>query len=684
MDSSLLDRDVVKTTCELCDMGCGMIAYVKEGKLLEVEGMPEHPVNQGELCPKGEAAIELVYSPDRLKYPMKREGNEWIRISWDEAFDLVARNLEEVKEKYGKRAIAVYSGIGIGHFESKAYIKRFCDVYGVANFFSVGSFCFHARAIGYILTCGFLPAADYKNSQCIVVWGKNPDYSAPPIAASLREARGKGTRLIVIDPITIPLAKEADFYLQIRPGTDCALASGMLNVIISEGLYDREFVEKWTVGFEELAQHVRDYSPERVEKITWVPAESIREVARVYATTKPACIYQGNALDQNIIGVQSARAISILQAVTGNIEAPGGNISPPRFPITYIKLPELVKEKPVGADRYPQFFQAYREGQVVVLPEAILTESPYPLKAMIISGANPVLTSSGSEKVRQALKKLDFLVVMDLFMTETAQFADLVLPAASYLERTELRDYELLGIPYVILRKQAIKVEECLPDWKFWFELARRLGCEKHFPWETKEEVIRHLLKPTGISLEQLQEKPEGMFYSPVKYKGYEKTGFRTPSKKAELYCERLEKREQDPLPTYREPAESAVNTPDIAKEYPLILTTGTRMVEYYHSQLRNIPSLREKAPEPLAQIHPDTAKDYAIADGQTVLVETRRGSIKIKARITEDIAPSVVSIPHGWSEANANLLTDIGEESCDPISGFPSLKSLLCRVSKA
>ena len=683
LKSPLASEQVVKTTCKLCDQDCGINVYVEEGRIVRVEGMAEHPVNKGLLCRKGMAAIEYVYSPDRLKHPLKREGQKWIQIPWDEALNTIARKLEDVKATDGARAIAICSGMPLDRSEAKAYIERFCDVYGIANYFSVGSFCTYGRAMGYILTYGSWTVADCQNSECILVWAKNPHKSAPPMAKPVRDAKKRGAQLIVIDPVSTPLAKKADLYLRIRPGTDCALALAMLNVIISENLYDSEFVERWTVGFEKLAEHVKGYVPEKVEKITWVPADLIRETARMYANTKPASILQGNALDQSGNGVQSARAIAILQAVTGNLDVPGGNTSPPPFRATYLRFPGMVAEKPLGADRYPQFFKSCREGQLVVLPEALLSAKPYPLKAMIISGSNPVLTSPNSEKVKQALRRLDFLVVMDLFVTETAELADIVLPAASYLERTELRDYELLGIPHVILRKKAIEVEECWPDWRFWFQLAKRLGCGKYFPWEDEKEAINHLLRPTGITIEQLKENPSGIAYGLMKYRGYEEKGFRTPSRKVELYSERLENLGQDPLPTYYEPAESPLSTPDLAKEYPLILTTGSRMLQYYHSQLHNIPRLRGKSPQPVAEVHPDTAGEYGINDGEMVILEAKRGSIKIKAKVTEDIAPTVVSIPHGWSQANANVLTDDKPESCDPISGFPAFKALLCRVSK-
>jgi anaerobic selenocysteine-containing dehydrogenase len=681
---------IVKTSCQLCHISCGMNVYVKDGKIVRVEGMREHPLNEGVLCPKGEAAIDYVYSPDRLKYPLRRNGSEWQRISWDEALDTIANKMTDVKQTHGVKAFAAAIGMSIllSGSSTPALIRRFCYAFGSPNFFSVESMCYRCRIIAYILTYGRFRVADPENSKCIVLWGHNPDNSNPMLARAVQKGRDKGGKLIVVDPKRTRLAGEADIHLQIRPGTDCALIEGLINIMISEGLYDKEFVDEWTSGFDKLARHVKPYTPAYVEGITGIPSRLVEETARLYTTTKPACIAQGtNALDQHTTGIQNSRGIAILQAITGNIDTAGGFIRSPRLRENPVEMPRKLEERGIGQREFPLFYSVlgreFGEGQAMLLSDTLLTGKPYPIKMMIIAGSNPVRTWPDSEKVARALGKLDFLVVMDQFMSQTARMANIVLPAATFLERTELSDYySLWGIPYVMLRKKVIEYKECWPDLKFWFELARRLGYEQHFPWKNPEAAFDHILEPSGFTVKRLTEDiPQGMLYSKTRYteKEYKKQGFSTPSGKVELYSEALAEQGYDPMPAFREPLESPVATPD--PDYPLILTTGARILQFLHSQHRNIPRLRRDAPEPLAEIHPEAAVKYGIRDGDMVTLSTKRGGIDIKTRVTDAIRPNVVAISHGWDEANANILTS--QEPADPIIGYPGLKALLCNVKK-
>jgi len=631
-----VDEKVIKTDCAMCYQSCGLNVYVKNGKISRVEGMPEHPLNEGDLCPRGHAIPDFVYSPDRLRYPMEREDEGWRRLTWSEALDTIAARLMEVKERYGAKALAVYCGsVGVENMELSTFAHEFLAAYGSPNYISVESLCFRARILARQITFGMYPIEEPENARCIVLWGHNPDNSDMPLAKRIHKAVENGVKIIVVDPRRIPLARKG-LHLQVRPGTDCALALATLNVIIREGLFDREFVEKWTIGFDKLKEHVKNYSPEKVEKISWVPAADIKKFARIYATTKPACIVQGiNSLDQSVNGIQNSRVLSILQAITGNIGVPGGWVRTPRLRFG-IKL-ALVGE-PMGAETYPLFYQIWGRasafGQAMVFPEMMISGKPYPIKALIVTGGNPVLTLPESNQIRKALEKLDFLVVMDLFMTETAELADIVLPACSFLEKTGIAyDYGVChGIPYVMLRKKAIEpLWESWPEWRFWAELGRKMGYDKHFPWTTDEETVGYQLEGTGITMEQLESNPSGLLFAS---KRYGVKAFRTPSGKAELYSETLEKFGYDPIPTHREPAYSPVSSSELMKEYPLILNTGARILEYTHTQMRNIPQLRARVPDPFAELHPSTATKYGIADGETVTVETRKGSIKI-ARAT-------------------------------------------------
>ncbi len=683
-------QKIIKSDCIMCINSCGINAYVEDGKLVKVEGMAEHAVSKGYICPRGEALVEYVYSPDRLQYPMKKVDGEWQRITWDEALDTIADKLKDIKEKYGAKALAVYSGsLGTENIELAGFAQRFRGVYGTPNLLSVEGNCFRSRIMARQMTFGGYPIEEPWNSKCVVIWGQNMDNSRATIAAKVYEAMDNGTleHLIIIDPKRIPMA-ERGTYIRIRPGTDTALMLGMMNVIIEEKLYDKEFIDKNTIGFDKLVEHVKQYPPEEVEKITWVPADDVRKVARIFATNKPAANVPGTcSIDQHRNGFQGNRALAILQIITGNVDIPGSWVTIPFIRLGDLRVTEI--SEPIGADVHPLFRSFWGRispyGQQMLFADAVLDEKPYALKALIVNGGNPALTLPDTKRIREAMRKLDFMVVMDLFMTDTAELADIVLPACSFLEKSGVGYVYGVntGIPYALLRKKVIEpVGESWADWKIWTELAKRMGYGEFFPWKTEEEVVDFFLKPSGLTREQLEkEHPEGVFYveDDKKYRG---GVYRTPSGKIEIYSETLLENGYDPLPLFIEPSQSPVSTPELAKKFPVILTTGSRVPQYTHTQLRNIPSLRKEVPEPLAEVNPDTAKKYGIADGDMIVVETPKDQITLRAHTVKELAPGVVGIPHGWSEANANLLTSLDVR--DPITGYTEMKALLCRIKKA
>ncbi len=516
----------VKTACGLCHMACGMEVMMENGRLAKVRGMREHPY-KGFLCPKGRAVAEYVFSPKRLTTPLLRQGSGWKEISWQEAMQLVVDRLESIRESGDARSLAFAIGMPVllSGTSTVGLIRRFAHVFGTPNCFSVESICYRCRMLGYITTLGQFFVADPENAACIIVWGSNPDNSSPPLGVKIRESKRKGAKLVVIDPRRTPLAALADEHLQPLPGTDGALILAMLNTIITENLYSRDFVEKYTCGFSELTEHVKKYPPEYAQQITTVPAEKIRGVARMFALNRPACIIQGtNALDQTTSGFQNSRGVAILQAVTGNIDIPGGFIQVPRLRVNIVEEVEKVAEKPLGIDSYPLFYGVYGrefgEGQTMIFLDALLTGQPYPIRAMFVCGSNPVITWPNSQKVEKAFQNLEFLVVLDQFMTKTARLAHLVLPTGTFLERPELCDYyNLWGFPYVMVRKKIFEYGQCRPDLEFWLELAHRMGFQEYFPWRTIEEVIDYTLAPSGLSYRYLSEEhPEGLYYGQQKY----------------------------------------------------------------------------------------------------------------------------------------------------------------------
>jgi anaerobic selenocysteine-containing dehydrogenase len=697
--------ETVKTICRMCLMGCGVIAHVKEGAVIKVEGNPDFPVNKGGICPKGLSSIQLLYDPKRLNYPLRRVGKrgegKWERISWDDALGITATRLNEIKRRDGARAVAFAKGQAPAWDIWYDLWTRLVMTFGSPNLATPSNVCYFPRRSSYV-TFGEYADSDFDNNNGIIVlWGYNPAYSSLPASCRrIFEARDRGAQLMVIDPVFTPMAAKADLYIRLRPGTDLALALGMVNVIIMEGLYDKDFVEQWTVGFDRLAEHIKDYPPEKVEKITGVPCNVVREAARRYATIKPGLIAIGNGVEQTTNSVQTIRGLSILQALAGSLDIPGGNVSDPEpWPMGRLNptmmldcVPNYVKETLSTRPLYAEFDMSNR-GEVV---EAILSGQPYPIKGMLVFGTNLVTTTAQSTKVTEALQKIEFLAVHDLYLTPTAEYADIVFPCTSFLESDDYCYWRLgsarHGRPqtmHIHMWQPAVveAIGECRSNWSFVVGVARALGLEEYFPWNSLEEYVEWELKATGkdFTVEQLKQSPDGLVtvYPPDKlYKKYESIGFKTPSGKVELYSSILEEFGYDPLPVYREPAESPVSTPELAQRYPLICNNGLKPGGHTHSQFHELPWIMGIHPEPFAAVHPSTASRYSVKDGEQVIIESPRAHVKLRARVTKAVPPNTVFIPHGWKEPRYNDLTD--DKNVDPIAGSFSTRAFLCELRKA
>jgi len=680
--------EVIKTDCGLCINCCGVNAYVENGKLVKVEGTKENPVSKGRLCPKGERLTDLLYSPGRLKYPMKKVNGRFQRISWDDALGEIAAKLQALKDKYGAHTLATWTGsVGVEHFEMAAFNQRFKGAFGTPNFFNPEGICFRTRILARQITFGRYPVEEPVNANCILLWGRTPDESYPPVGRIVRERVEAGAKLITIDPRRIPISK-LGIYLQPRPGTDGAIALAMMNVIIEEDLWDKEFVEKHTFGFDKLAEHVREFTPEKAEMISSVPAAEIIRAARSFATTKNACILEGvGHMNQFANGLQTNRAYSILMAITGNVDVPGGWVTCPQVRLADLRLPQ--EENNLGWDEFPVFHQFAKRpppyGSASLMTEAMKTEKPYPIKAFISSGSNPALTFPDTKLFLEAVKNLELFVNIDPNMTETGQLADYVLPASTFLEETGIGGFPY-GIsycePYVMLRKKVVEpLYESKPIWLIWTELGRKMGYAEHFPWNTDEEVAEYFFSTSGVTMKDLTDHPEGVYFGKKEYRLFEKQPFGTSSGKIELYSPRMVELGHLGLPGHMEPQQSLLANPEIVKEYPEVLLTGVRQVEYINAQMHDVTAMRVRIPEAEAEVNPVTAAKYGIVHGELIGIETPRGSIKMKANVTRDIKPGVVSVPHGWAEANCNILLDA--QLKDPVSGYITMNSNACRLLK-
>ena len=688
---------VEKTACQHCHMSCDVLAYMKDGRVIKVEGDPDSPHNKGMMCGKGLGVTQLTYHPDRVLYPLKRVGErgegKWTRISWDDALDEIAFKLTQIKKTYGPESIVFGHGTCRGWFP--IYVG-FINTFGAPNWYEPGmAQCFFPRCTSSVLTFGgeIMEHADHDHTQCTLVWAANPPNCWSVKAMRIMESKPRGAKLIVIDPIFTPIASKADLFLQLRPGTDSALALGMVNVIITENLYDKEFVEKWTIGFEELQKRASEYPLSRVESITHIPAEKIHKAARMYATNGPSCITQCVSIDQMIDTIQTSRAICMLPAITGNVDVPGGNVFdmflPAGFPDQWrdnYERRELVSgevlEKRLGFKEYPLLCgndSLLTPGaHIPSIFKCMETGKPYPIKALYVHGSNPLVQVADHNRVKQLLLKLDFISIADLFLTETAQIADIFLPAATWLEWDNVKDSFQQSYDSIGFQRKLVQIGECKSDITIFCELAKKLGLDF---WKSEKELMDYRVRTLGIGFDEVAKG--GRIRFPMVFHKYERKGFNTPSGKIELYSKRLKDLGQDPLPFYTEPPESPYSQPKLAERYPFILTTGGRKPVYRHSEGRRIPWLRQMAMRQEVGIHPETAIELEIKEGDEIILESPRGQLKAFAYISHETKKEWVQAGPGWEgDWNINRLTT--QEYCAPLVGTYVLRGLLCNVRKS
>ena len=721
------DEKMVPTLCAMCGPtpnSCGIYAFVKNDRFVRVAGMKESPVNRGSLCPKGHAGPQWVYSPDRLKYPLKRVGpkgeGKFEKISWDEAIGIVADTLKRQKDAYGPESLATVSPA----FRSyNNYLRRFLTVHGSPNYGHSG-ICAMQLAFAFMYTIADRTGPEIDNSDLIIYWGRQPIFSAPVMDSPRRliESKERGATIISIKPSVEPDVGMADIWVPIRPGTDAALALAMLNVVVNEDLIDKQFVEQWCYGYDQLKAHIQHYPPAWAERITGVPSEQIREVARLYATTEKASIDLGNGVEHAPSANDTIRSVAILIAITGHLDRPGGNLFDGRSVPSTMPTPrnimlrerytqELI-DKLVGPE-FPKPFQPFLEGLTSAyyrVLESVLTEKPYPIRTVIAPGTQPTVSTRGSKKVIEALKKLDFYIVIDVMRTADMNYADIVIPVATPYETDhpfEARD------GWIMARNKVIEpLCEYKSIYEFILELGVAMGYGADFWQGSMVDAMNDQLQPFGMTIDELWKHPTGVTYEvlPRTYENYEKVFARKsprlsrapylPHGKVEIYNTTFEEAGFTPLPEWREPPESITGTPSLTEKYPLILSDYHTSKSYTASWLRNVPMLREIQPEPAIHIHPDTAAERGIKNDEWVIVESPHGWMKVKAQIYPGIRPDTVMILHGWWQgckelgyedyplldggANVNMMYSVDpEKAYDPLITAMSSQTLV-QVRKA
>ena len=721
-------------------VGCGLKLFVKDGKLVKVEGDPDHPVTQGRLCVRCLDLVEYVNHPDRVLYPMKRAKEDrgkdkWQRITWDEAYVIIKEETEKIWAKYGHESSVIFTGTGR---LSPSMCHMISDVaLGSPNFVYTqsGWSCYGPRSAvsNYIMgawwteadyACAFKERYDdprYTVPEAMVIWGKEPLKSNPDgfFGHSVVDLMKRGTKVIHVDPSMTWLGSRSEYVLRLRPGTDTALAMAILYVIIEEDLYDHDFVDKWVYRWEDFKNRIMDgHTPEWAEEITWVPAEQIRGAARLIANSKPCNFTWGVALDQNPNGIQACQCYIAIAAITGNLDVPGGpclgvkdwNI---RSAVGFWKeyLDEDIYKKRVGLMDYPFTEMSTDTAHPDCMLDCLETDKPYPIRMAVISNSNPIAPTNSAQPERwyKALQKMEFVFATELFQTPmTMAFADVFLPLATLVETDQIvtPSYGLAPAFSGAINQAVPEYGECKSEFQICVELCKLLRPEAELPFKDLDEFLSQQLA-SYPEVDGFKDFRERVVYMPdeVKYKKYETgagrpdgvPGFNTPTGKLELYSTVYEAFGEDPLPYFEEPRWSPVSKPELADEYPFILTTGARKYTSFHSEHRQLPTLRKIDKYADFKIHPDAAAKLGIKEGDWCYIENMFGKCKEVAHITEEVDPRIISASHGWwypeEEADEPSLFGVWKSNINNLvphhdigrMGFGApYKCLMCKVYKA
>ena len=674
----------ILTTCPYCGAGCNFYLQVLNGELVGVLPCKSHTVSQGKLCIKGWNASEFVTSKERLTRPLIKQNGGFIEASWDEALTTIAKKLKEYKE-IDPDSITVLSSAKCTNEENYLMMKFARAVLGTNNVDHCARLCHASTVVGLVQSFGSgamtNSITELEDADCILVIGSNTAEQHPLIARYILRAKEKGAKLIVVDPRAITLTQFADYHLRQRPGTDVAVFNGFMNVILANGLEDKEFIKERTEGFEELKETVKNYTPEHVEKITGIPKDKLVAAATTYAKAEHASIVYSMGITQHTTGVDNVSSSANLAMLTGNVGKPSTGVNPLRgqnnvqgacdmgaLPNVYSGYQSVTDEK-----MRAKFEDAWKTklpqklGLTVV--EMMNEAAKGNVKAMYIMGENPMISDPDISHVREGLENLEFLAVQDIFLSETAQLADVVLPAASYAEKegTFTSTERLVQM----VRKAIEPPGESKADWEIICDLAKAMG-SKEFEYKSPAEIMDEIASLTpsyaGIVYERLQR---GGLQWPCPSKEHPGTPYLHKEKFA-----RANGKGKFWGIEFKEPAE----LPD--EEYPFILTTG-RIIFHFHTgtMTRKTDLLNKEVPTGYVEINPKDAEKLALANGEFVSVQTRRGQIETKALITERVPEGVIFIPFHFAECAANVLTN---PALDPVAKIPEYKVCAAKLQKS
>ncbi len=677
------ERQLISSICPYCGCGCGLYLCVEDGVAKNIEYMEDHPVTGGALCPKGNAALEVIYHPERLQYPMKRQGGDWVKISWEEALGMLADQLARIQKTHGADALGFLASAKCTNEENYLF-QKLARLIGTNNIDHCARLCHAPTVTGLVSTLGSgamtNPIPDIINANCILIIGANPAEDHPIISGWIWDAKEQGAKVIVVDPRHTPTAWMADKFIQLKPGTDIALINGIIHVILKEGLYNKEFVEARTTGFAQIQELAAKYDPASVEKLTGVPSHQLEEVARLYAKSAASSIIYCMGITQHSSGHQHVVSLSNLALICGHIGRPGTGMLPLRgqnnvqgacdmgglnsfFP-GYVRVTDEEGRRRL-AEKWGAKGLPGEPGLTVV--EMINAAGEGKIKGMYIMGENPVISDPDSNHVEEALSRLEFLAVQDLFLSETAKLAHLVLPAASWAEKegsftgTERRAQWM---------HRAIEPQSgTKTDWQIVSEVAKRLGFNFNYagPQDILREINGVVPQYAGITPERISHRIGGLTW-PCPTPEHPGTPilhverFATPDGLGRL------------IPVeYKPPAE------ETNSEYPLLLTTG-RVVMHYNSgsMTRRSKALLKRSPGLFVEINPGDAETAKIKNNEEVKVLTKRGEASAVASVTDKVPPGIVFVPFHFEGANALTISAL-----DPVAKIPEYKVAACRIEK-